>query len=221
MVSTPCARRAVGPARRVWLMLGSTACVVRLLWMKFSDQNWQATQSCIPRVFSSRVGCRFGRRRSETFIKSQDWDESMSDRKYRQRGYQDDSSERLNPERKRQSPAGGAPRSVVNRQHRKPNVPGFQDVIRCARCGQTWRRDIGVGTTCSSCGTALHTCAQCVSFDGDSRFECRQPIDARITPKDERNSCSYFAPQVTVERQTHSQTGGSRSSRQAFDDLFK
>ena len=145
----------------------------------------------------------------------------MSERKYRQRGYQDDLRENSPQERQRQPRTAGAPRSVINRQHRPPNFPGFHDVIRCARCGQTWRRAIGLETTCSSCGTALHTCAQCASFDSDSRFECLQQISARISPKDERNACSYFTPQVTVERQTHSETTGPRSSRQAFDDLFK
>lgn len=33
--------------------------------------------------------------------------------------------------------------------------------------------------------------------------------------------CRYFAPQVTVERQTHSEVKGPRSSKQAFEDLFK
>ena len=160
-------------------------------------------------------------RRRGSLVKPQGWDTSMNDRKYRQRGYQDDSHDRPPQERQRQPRSDGAPRSVINRQHRKPNLPGFHDVIRCARCGQTWGRTIGLDTTCCSCGAALHTCAQCASFDSDSRFECRQPISARILPKDERNMCRYFAPQVTVERQTHSEVKGPRSSKQAFEDLFK
>ena len=145
----------------------------------------------------------------------------MSDRKYRQRGYRDDDRDHGPRERQPQSPRDGAPRSVINRQHAKPNLPGFHDVMRCARCGQRLRRAIGPDTTCPSCGTALHTCAQCASFDSSSRFECLQPVGARISPKDERNVCTYFAPQVTVERQTHSDVTGPRSAKQAFDDLFK
>ena len=60
--------------------------------------------------------------------------------------------------------------------------------------------------------------------------------EARVAPKDERNSCAMFAPRTTVERQTGSPSGGgsgggtangaggssaSNSARRAFDDLFK
>lgn len=149
----------------------------------------------------------------------------MSDRKYRQRGYQDDDREPASRGPKPKVPRKGAPRSVINREHRTPNMPGFHDVIRCARCGQTFRGTIGFDTNCSSCGTALHTCAQCASFDTDSRFECVQPIPARVSPKDEGNACTLFEPQVMVERQTHSErsstSSGPRGVKEAFDDLFK
>ncbi|HCR00716.1 MAG TPA: hypothetical protein DIU48_14925, partial [Acidobacteria bacterium] len=62
------------------------------------------------------------------------------------------------------------------------------------------------------------------SFDTDSRFECVQRIPARVSPKDERNACTFFEPQVTVERQTHSERStpsGPRGAKEAFDDLFK
>ena len=144
----------------------------------------------------------------------------MSDRKYRQRGYQDDPGDG-EPRRPQQGQRDGAPRGVINREPRTPNMPGFHDVMRCARCGQTLRRAIAADTTCSSCGAALHTCAQCASFDTGSRFECVQPIAARVSPKDERNECTFFEPRVTVERQTHSAVTGPRRAQQAFDDLFK
>ena len=148
-------------------------------------------------------------------------DLTMSDRKYRQRGYQDDPRDREPKHRTQKIHTKGAPRSVINREHRTPNVPGFHDVMRCAQCGQMLRRAIGADTTCPSCGAALHTCAQCASFDSSSRFECLQPITARVSPKAERNDCAHFEVRVTVERQTHSEVTGPRSSKQAFDDLFK
>ena len=146
----------------------------------------------------------------------------MSDRKYRQRGYQDDDRAGREPGERPRPPRGdGAPRSVINRQHRTPNVPGFHDVMRCARCRRLLRSGIGPATTCPACGAALHTCAQCASFDSGSRFECLQPIAVRIFPKDARNECAHFAPRVTVERRTGSQAAaGPRSARQAFEDLF-
>ncbi len=146
----------------------------------------------------------------------------MSDRKYRQRGYQDDTARREPADRPRQPSPDGAPRSVINRQHRTPNLPGFHDVMRCARCRRILRSAIGPDTTCPGCGSALHTCAQCGFFDGGSRFECLQPITVRIFPKDARNECTHFAPRVTVERQTHSErAAGPRGAKQAFEDLFK
>lgn len=145
----------------------------------------------------------------------------MSDRKYRQRGYQDDSRDREPRQPQQKARRKGAPRSVINREHRTPNLPGFRDVLRCAQCGERLTQTIGAETTCLNCGTALHACAQCASFDTGSRFECLQPITNRFSAKDERNSCVYFEPLVTVERETGSELTGPRSVSQAFDDLFK
>ena len=148
----------------------------------------------------------------------------MSERRYWQRGYQDDDRERAPRERPKKPKGDGKPRSVINREHRTPNMPGFHDVVRCARCGQVLNLAIGPESRCSACGSDLHTCALCASFDSGSRFECLQPIKARVAPKDARNDCTYFEPRVTVERQTHSDRAaptGPSSSRQAFDDLFK
>ena len=148
----------------------------------------------------------------------------MSDRQYRQRGYQDDDRDRAPRERAPTPRGDGKPRSVINREHRTPNMPGFHDVIRCARCGRTLGAAIGADSRCPACGSDLHTCAQCASFDSGSRFECRQPVKARVSPKDARNRCAYFEPCVTVERQTHSDRAaptGPGNARQAFDDLFK
>jgi hypothetical protein len=59
-----------------------------------------------------------------------------------------------------------------------------------------------------------------VSFDTGSRWECSHPdLQARVSPKDERNACTFFAPRTTIERQTS--TAGPTSAHQAFDDLFK
>ena len=145
----------------------------------------------------------------------------MSDRKYQQRGYQDDDRERTPRSQKPKAPRQGAPRGVINREHRTPNMPGFHEVVRCARCGTTLSLAIAMASTCAHCGADLHTCGQCASFDGGSRFECMQPIAVRISPKDVRNACDRFEPRVTVERQTHSEGTGVRSVKDKFDDLFK
>jgi hypothetical protein len=152
----------------------------------------------------------------------------MSDRKYRQRGYQDEDR----PAR----PTGGAPGSTGGqkpphsgeprgrvREPRAPNMPGFRDVVRCARCGNelTVAQAYSAAGQCGKCAADLHACAQCTHFDPGARFECMQPIVARISPKDARNTCELFEPRTTLERETRSATSGPTSAKKAFDDLFK
>jgi hypothetical protein len=145
----------------------------------------------------------------------------MSDRKYRQRGYQDDDRPRDRggpPARKPPEPRD--PR--MPRDPRVPNMPGFREVFRCARCGSLEATDIGSQSRCSKCGVDLHTCIQCASFDAGSRFECMQPILARVSPKDAKNECASFSPRVKVERETGSTPAAGQSrAKKAFDDLFK
>jgi hypothetical protein len=99
-------------------------------------------------------------------------------------------------------------------------MPGFREVVRCAQCGNPVSTDIGFDSRCPRCGTDLHTCTQCVSFDPGSRFECMDAaITARVSPKNVRNACTLFSPRTTVERETT--TPRSDDARKAFDDLFK
>src|SRR4051812_7790130 len=86
----------------------------------------------------------------------------MSDRKYRQRGYQD---EPRAPHRE-QGPAQKkeyAPRGQPPDRPKTFNVPGFREVVRCARCGNelTAATAWGADGTCARCGADLHTCGQC------------------------------------------------------------
>lgn len=148
----------------------------------------------------------------------------MSDRKYRQRGYQDDKRERA-PRGDRSPAAPKAPYDPrTPRDPRVPNMPGFRQIFRCSRCGHVEGVDIGSASRCGNCGVALRACIHCESFDPGARFECREKIPARISPKDEPNECASFAPRIQVERETGSArpSGSSESStKKAFDDLFK
>ena len=139
----------------------------------------------------------------------------MSDRKYRQRGYQDEPRERNAPAKPE------APRGPRERPEgpKTPNLMASREVFRCARCGNLLALSVAEDSRCARCGVDLHSCIQCGSFDTSARFECTQPIAARVSPKDARNACALFAPRTTVERQTTTQ--GPTSARQAFDDLFK
>ena len=98
-------------------------------------------------------------------------------------------------------------------------MPGFRSVVRCHRCGNLVGTVILVNTACAKCGVALHCCAQCESFDPGARYECMQPITARVTPKDAFTTCQHFEARATVERETGS--ARQTTSRSAFDDLFK
>jgi hypothetical protein len=148
----------------------------------------------------------------------------MSDRKYRQRGYQDEPSDRpkISPSA-RPAPEPGAPagtRRISQDGPKNINMPGYREVFRCAQCGYVVTAgDVGYASKCLRCGVDLHACAQCVSFDPGSRFECMLPVPVRITPKNARNDCASFSPRTTVERETT--TPKVDSSRKAFDDLFK
>jgi hypothetical protein len=153
----------------------------------------------------------------------------VSDRKYRQRGYQDDSRDR---EPKRDKPAAAPPAQRApgrqlqdERGPKTPNLMASHEVFRCSRCGNRLATPVELDAKCSRCGVDLHACIQCASFDTSARFECSQAaLTARVSPKDARNACALFAPRTTIERQTSSPTSGSNTgggARQAFDDLFK
>ena len=136
----------------------------------------------------------------------------MSDRKYRQRGYQED--DRLREQRpKPQSP----PREREG--PRSPRMMAFGQKVKCASCGAAIQTNIVIDSACPKCNADLHTCRQCTYFDPSARFECRKPITARIVNKGGRNTCELFAPRRVVERETSS--GKPTDAKQAFANLFK
>lgn len=146
----------------------------------------------------------------------------MGDRKYRQRGYQDEPRERKTgpgaPAPKAERAPGRPPQDAEG--PRTPNLMASHEVFRCARCGHRLALPVARDSRCPRCGVDLHSCVQCVSFDTGARFECAQvALTARVSPKDAPNECTLFAPRTTVERQTG--TEGPPSARKAFDDLFK
>lgn len=98
-------------------------------------------------------------------------------------------------------------------------MPGYREVIRCSQCGTVVNTEIGLDSRCLRCSADLHSCSQCTSFDPGSRFECMEPaLTARVSPKNARNACTFYAARTTVERETT--TPKVDSARKAFDDLF-
>jgi hypothetical protein len=141
------------------------------------------------------------------------------DRKYRQRGYQDSGGGSKKKEFEKSSPA---PKRENTFGPRPINMPGTRTVSRCAECGALLQNLTDPVGQCPKCGFDLHACKQCEHFDPSSRFECNQPIPARISPKDKRNDCTFFSIRVMVEKETSSK-GSQRpnDARAAFDNLFK
>jgi hypothetical protein len=142
----------------------------------------------------------------------------LSDRKYRQRGYQDSGRE---PQKKLEQPAGPS-RKDTTYGPRPLNMPGTRTVSRCAQCGTLLQSITEPLGQCPKCGFDLHSCKQCEHFDPSNRFECNQPIPERISPKDKRNDCSFYSMRVSLEKETSSK-GMARpnDARQAFENLFK
>jgi hypothetical protein len=136
------------------------------------------------------------------------------DRKYKQRGYQQDD------EREQRPRATPQPRGDI----RAPKMPAFREVTRCSLCGTLVNIDIdGIAfdAQCPKCHSDLHTCKNCVSFDPGARFQCRKPITERIPKKDVRNDCTLFEARKTVERETTTAVAEVKDARSAFDKLFK
>jgi predicted RNA-binding Zn-ribbon protein involved in translation (DUF1610 family) len=144
----------------------------------------------------------------------------LSDPKYRQRGYQDSGGK--DRDKKKEFDKSAAPKKENTFGPRPMNMPGMRTVSRCAECGALLQNLTDPVGQCPKCGFDLHACKQCEHFDPSTRFECDQPIPARISPKDKRNDCSFFSIRRMVEKETSSK-GSQRpnDARAAFDSLFK
>jgi hypothetical protein len=149
-----------------------------------------------------------------------------SDRKYRQRGYQDSDRDRepgRKPDQQRQGPR--PPLDVTG-----PRLPRLVQTVvaaRCYNCAVTLPTGTDFKSICPKCSVPLHCCKQCAHFDPSTRFQCVKPIPERIAVKDKANECTWFEPRVTVARESTSGnaiTTAPRSpsdARAAFDNLFK
>lgn len=139
------------------------------------------------------------------------------DRKYKQRGYMEDSAESERRERApRQKPEG-------IKHFGMRNGGTARSGVRCARCGKSVPTivEVSVDSLCQSCGAELHTCTNCSFFKTSARWECTKPITVRVDKKDARNECTFFSPAVFVERTFESAATAPEDARKAFDALFK
>src|ERR1041384_7123106 len=140
------------------------------------------------------------------------------ERKYKQRGYQQDDQQEQRPRLVQQK------NDVHKSDVRSPKMPAFREVTRCSMCGTMVNIDVDgipVDAKCPKCHNDLHTCKNCVSFDPGARFQCRKPITERIPKKDEGNTCTLFEARKTVERETTTAVAEVKDARSAIDKLFK
>lgn len=162
---------------------------------------------------------------------------SDDDRKYRQRGYQDNGRDRQKPsgprpdsgdkrpEREPGAPAGA--RRISSEGARNPRMMGSRQVARCSRCGTIVDAEIMSRSKCPKCQVELRSCIQCVNFDPSATYECAVRLPARMSPKDVANDCEHFSGRTTWERETSaaaSQASNPKEpsgAKKAFDDLFK
>lgn len=140
----------------------------------------------------------------------------MSDRKYRQQGYQDSGGDKQRP-----SPGKPAARKDTFGP-RAIQMPGTHAVSRCAQCGTVLMMVTEPLGQCAKCGFELHSCKQCTYFDPSQRFECAQRVPERVAKKDVRNACKFYSISVRVEKQTSTGSAATpNDARKAFDNLFK
>lgn len=144
----------------------------------------------------------------------------MSDRKYRQRGYQDSGR----PQDRPRLPQG--PREKPEGPRGRGLGAPTESVFKCNACGtrQTLPGEVlevAAEAACSKCGAALHACSNCAHFDTSARWECRQAaaIPERVARKSAGNACPAYLPKTVQE------FGQDRDKpsdpRAAFDALFK
>lgn len=160
------------------------------------------------------------------------------DRKYRQHGYQDSDRERgdRREDGQPQKPRGPqGPRTLQD-----PNGPRLPRLVqsvtasRCYNCSTVLPSSVDFKGNCPKCGSDLHCCKQCSSFEPATRFQCIKPVPARIPYKDKANECELFTPNVTVMRDgapssapvaapsvAPSAVRTPSDARAAFDSLFK
>jgi hypothetical protein len=141
------------------------------------------------------------------------------ERKYKQRGYMDDPSSEGTVKKERGTNREGKLAGI--KQYGMRNGGTARSGVRCARCGKSVHiTEVNFDSTCEYCGADLHTCTNCGFFNTSARWECSKPIPERVSPKDARNTCTFFNPAVFVER-TFESGATAQDARKAFDALFK
>lgn len=144
----------------------------------------------------------------------------MSDRKYGQRGYQQDDRAKASTPR---GPSGPPPERKDGPRGRGLGAP-TESVFKCSQCGHAMPIAfvVEVASTCGGCGRDLHNCVNCRFFDSGARWECRQAIPERLSSKTKGNACTLFEGKTTQQFAREAEKPRDpKDPRAAFDALFK
>ncbi len=141
----------------------------------------------------------------------------MSERKYRQRGYQD--SAPTEP-RSGSGPSTERPQRLEGAPHGRGAERNREEVFRCRACGERNDPEVAPQAVCRKCGAALHACSQCRHFDSGARFQCRQPVPVPIQAKSRANDCSFYATATALDLTGKKAAETPDQARAAFDRLF-
>jgi hypothetical protein len=156
-------------------------------------------------------------------------------RKYRHSGYQDRDDDRNGGDRDRKDRPQGGPQNgprveltkeqrIHKRSLRHALDRSANEVVRCYSCGRDADRDkpITQSSCCRGCSIDLHCCRFCKSFDSSARFQCRETIETAVPNKTKANDCTKFQPRLVLDSSgRRAKKQEPRTSRSAFDDLFK
>lgn len=140
----------------------------------------------------------------------------MSDRKYRQQGYQDGA--------RTGSASGGSGPGRPDRLEGGPRGRGADrnrdEVFRCTLCGEKNDPEVTLSAACRKCGAPLHACTQCRHFDAAAGAQCRLEVPVPVAAKSAANDCGSFAAAITLDMTGHKAADTPDSARSAFDRLF-
>ena len=148
----------------------------------------------------------------------------MSDRKYRQRGYQDEPRDR-EQRAKAARPNAAEPRAPGRQLQdapgpKTPNLMASHEVFRCARCGNRLAAAGRARRPLLALRRRPPQLHQLRVVRHQRALGVHAAADRARRAEGRAERCTLFEPRTTVERQTGT-PAGPPSARQAFDDLFK
>jgi len=90
----------------------------------------------------------------------------------------------------------------------------------CHACKRTLEigKSIGRRDECPFCGADLHSCLNCLFYDGMAPKKCKEPVAERVSEKAKANFCNYFV--YAKSRDAGSSDTAVEQTRKALDELF-